>query len=109
MKKLPFILLFILALSFTCSCSQNSTTLEGYWLDEYGNSLSFDGTSQVVADNQSGTYNIYDDNKMTIDFGGYVIDYSFSIDASTKTLTINDLESGISYVYYGNEEMQNEI
>lgn len=110
-KQILFLLLIISMLSFSsCSNNQsNQTNLEGYWLDEYGNSISFDGDSQVVADNQSGIYKIYDKDKMTMDFDGYVVDFSFSIDLSTDTLIIDELESGNHYVYYGDEKKQSEI
>lgn len=116
-RRLLFVsllLVFIIACS-GCSSENKEASLEGYWLDENGYSLTFDANGQVfVVENGekfSGTYNIYDEDKVSILLSSFIFtDHSnFQFKIKSNVLTLTELDEGSIWTYYGDEKKQNEI
>lgn len=115
MKKVSFKVLFLmLILAFTlagCGGSTSTVTedvLEGYWMDEIGNTLTFTGDGSVMWYGESYTYTIYDTDKVIIKDGEIEIgNYSFAV--KKEVLELEDLKWKLTSTFFGSEKKQAEI
>lgn len=111
LKRMKFLApcLIMSVLLYGCGSEE---VMEGHWISGDGKySVSFDGDSTVVVDGKYiGEYEIYSEGKMAINVDTDTFDEVLDITMSAEfvldddILTINDLESGQSYVYYRQEK-----
>lgn len=107
MKKI-FIFLFILTLILgLTACSSEPETIEGYWMAENGETISFNSDDKAIIEGLSMDYSIYNENNLSISFLGFAEEFRFDIEKDVLTLT--DLNSNSVMTYYRNEEKQAEI
>lgn len=105
LRKYIFLLLGCFILT---SCSSTPPSLEGYWMNEYGGTITFDGTGQGLWYGKVTTYSEYDNDKVLIYENGEILG-NFKYSISSNTLTLYDLDSNVSSEYYGSEKKQSEI
>jgi len=125
MKKiyLLFLLFSLLLIISGCTSNNNSAQsnqlredssldvsdpLEGFWMDEQGNTLTFIGNGAVLWYGENYTYTIYDENKVLIqNIGKEIGNYRFTI--KNEELILRNLHYPIEIIFYGNEKQQETI
>lgn len=103
-KKL--LLIFILCFCFT-ACSSEYKSIEGYWMAENGDTISFNSDGKAIIEGISYDYSIYDGNNLSISLWGFAQEYKFTIDKDVLTLT--KAGSNSTQLFYKNEGKQAEI
>lgn len=107
MKRISiFATIVALTLSLT-ACNSEPETIEGYWMSENGETISFNSDGKAIVDGISLDYSIYNENNLSIFFLGFAEEYRFDIEEDVLTLT--DLSSNSIVTYYRDEEKQKEI
>lgn len=107
MKKIyTFIAIIVLVLGLT-ACSSELESIEGYWMAENGETISFNSDGKVIIDGISLSYSVYNENNLSISFWGFAEEYRFNLEKDILTLT--DLSSNSKIVYYRDEDKQTEI
>lgn len=106
-KAAVFLLAIILILGLSACGGYESETIEGYWMAENGETISFNSDGKAIIEGMSHDYSIYDNNKLSISFLGFAQEYEFTIKKDVLTLT--DLNTNETYTYYKDEEKQAEI
>lgn len=107
MKRISiFATIVALTLSLT-ACNSEPETIEGYWMSENGETISFNSDGKAIVDGISLDYSIYNENNLSISFLGFAEEYRFDIEEDVLTLT--DLSSNSIVTYYRDEEKQKEI
>ena len=107
MKKLYiFILTIALILGLTAYGSEPET-IEGYWMAENGETVSFNSDGKAIIDGISLDYSIYNENNLSISFLGFAEEYRFDIEKDVLTLT--NLSNNSVMTYYRDEDKQTEI
>lgn len=107
MKKIyTFIAIIVLILGLT-ACSSEPETIEGYWMAENGETISFNSDGKAIIDGISLSYSVYNENNLSISFLGFAEEYRFDLEKDILTLT--DLSSNSKIVYYRDEDKQAEI
>lgn len=104
LKRVVTILLICLTLT---ACTSKNTSIEGYWMAENGDTITFNANDEAIIDNISLNYSVFDNNKLTITKLGIAKEYSFSI--SKDCLTLKDLDTSTSQTYYKDEKKQEQI
>jgi hypothetical protein len=66
-KILPF---FIICLLMT-SCASRKNAVEGYWMNENGETITFNADGEAIVDNLSIKYSVFDNDKLTISKLGF--------------------------------------
>ena len=87
--------------------SANEETIEGYWMAESGETISFNSNSKAIIDGVAMDYSIYGQNNLSISFLGIASEYRYII--NNDVLKLQDLNKGSTSVYYRNESVQQEI
>ena len=107
MKKLFYTLFLSGMLLLSVSCTEQPS-IEGYWLNEFGESLAFDGEGTVVINDSPATYSIYDEDKIQIVFDGIFQSVAFNgaYYIEDEILYLTNLDNGETVAYYGNSEDQ---
>lgn len=100
--------LFLLVLCFVLTaCNSEPETIEGYWMAENGDTISFNSDGKAIIDGFSYDYSIYNENYVSISFWGFAEEYRFEIESDILKLT--DLSTNASQKLYRGEEKQSEI
>ena len=100
------ILTIALILGLT-ACGSKPETIEGYWMAENGETVSFNSDGKAIIDGISLDYSIYNENNLSISFLGFAEEYRFDIEKDVLTLT--DLSNNAVMTYYRDEDKQAEI
>lgn len=86
---------------------EDKETVEGYWMSEYGETISFDSNGQAISDGMTMSYSIYGENYLSISSWGTATEYRYSV--NDDVLTLVELKNNIKSIYYRNIQKQNEI
>ena len=89
------------------ACGSEPETIEGYWMAENGETISFNSDKKAIIEGISLDYSIYNDNNLSISFLGFAEEYRFNIEKDVLTLT--DLSDNSVMTYYRDEDKQAEI
>lgn len=108
-KLFAFIIILVFVLT---GCNQNSElagdVLEGHWMDENGNTITFIGDGSVMWYGSSYSYAIYDTDKVIIrNQDTQIGNYSFNV--KSEVLELKDLDLNITKELYGSESKQEKI
>lgn len=107
MKKLA-ILFFITILMFNITaCSPEPETIEGYWMQENGDTVSFNSDGKAIIDGIALDYSIYNENNLSITLLGHAQEYRFNV--KNDILTLTDLSNNNVWTFYRDEKKQAEI
>ena len=107
MKKISVFVVAIALIMGLASCSSEPETIEGYWMTETGETVSFNSDGKAIVDGLSLDYSIYDEDKLSISFLGLAEEYKFDIEKDVLTLT--SLNNNSIIIYYRDEVKQAEI
>lgn len=107
MKKLAIIIFTIILLASVTGCSDKVESIEGYWMQENGDTVSFNSDGKAIIDGLSLDYSIYNDNNLSISFLGFAKEYRFNV--KNDILTLTDLSSNETWTFYRDEKKQKEI
>lgn len=88
-------------------CSLKKESIEGYWMAENGETLSFTADGKVIQDGITANYSIYGENNISFSFLGMATEGKFKI--KNDVLTLIDLEDNSTDVFYRNEKKQQKI
>lgn len=107
-----FVLISVVVLLLLTGCGNKKTpvedVLEGHWMDENGDTITFIGDGSVMWYGSSYSYTIYDTNKVMIkNQDAQVGNYSFSV--KSEVLELKDLDLNFTKTLYGNEDKQERI
>lgn len=114
MKKL--IMLFLCCVLIIIGCDEkkenivnksDKNDIEGYWMTESGETLSFDSKGQAISDGVTMDYSVYGENNLSISLWGTASEYRYIVEKDVLTLV--DLNENTTSVYYRNVEKQSEI
>ena len=108
--RIAIMLLSVLLLLSACgsSSSRDIDVLEGYWMDDRGNTVTFTGDGAVMWYGNSFSYTIYDEDKVLIKNGDVEIgNYKFEV--KSEKLEMTDLGLNAVTTLYGKESKQQEI
>lgn len=86
----------------------NADELEGYWMNEYGGSVTFMGDGSAMWYGRGLSYTIYDGDKVILKDGSEQVG-NFSFSVKSETLTLKDLQNGVAITLYGSEKKQKQI
>lgn len=105
MKKLIIgLLMIVLILS---GCAKEQETIEGYWMSENGETISFTKDGKFIQDGISAEYSIYGENYISISYLGMATEGKFNV--KNDVLTLIDLDDNSTDVFYRDEAKQKEI
>lgn len=107
MKKLSMVILAVALILALTACGSEPETIEGYWMAENGETISFNSDGKAIVDGFSLNYSIYDETYLSISFIGLAEEYRFDLEKDTLTLT--DLSNNSKMTYYRDEVKQAEI
>lgn len=106
MKK--YFLSCVLMLMFIATaCASDAESIEGYWMAEDGETISFDANGGAIVEDILLDYVIYGENNLVLSLWGFATEYSFEIEENTLSLT--ELETNVTKVYYRDEATQTKI
>ncbi|MBP3580448.1 MAG: hypothetical protein J6K12_04295 [Clostridia bacterium] len=91
----------------TANTTNSQEAIEGYWMSEEGNTLSFDSKGQAISNGMTMDYSIYADYNLSLSLLGVASEYRYSIE--NDVLTLVDLKENTTSIYYRNTEKQQEI
>ncbi|MGN0994538.1 MAG: hypothetical protein ACI4PD_05390 [Butyricicoccus sp.] len=103
-QKLFLVLIICFSLS---ACNSESESVEGYWMAENGDTISFNSDGKAIIEGMACDYSIYDGNNLSIYWWGFASEYRFDVDKDILTLT--ELGSNSTQIYYRNQNKQSEI
>lgn len=107
MKKIyTFIAIIVLILGLI-ACGSETEKIEGYWMAENGETISFNSDGKAIIDGISLSYSVYNENNLSISFWGFAEEYRFDLEKDILTLT--DIRSNSKIIYYRDEDKQAEI
>lgn len=104
LKRILLVLLLCFSLT---SCSLAPQAIEGFWMAENGDTISFNSDGKAIIDGLSHDYSVYDKNCLSISFWDFAEEYRFEL--GTDTLTLIDLSNGSTQTFYRDIEKQAEI
>lgn len=103
-KKLLVIIILCFCLT---ACSSKSKSIEGYWMAENGDTISFNSDGKAIIEGISCDYSIYDKNNLSISWWGFAQEYKFEINKDVLTLT--EAGSNSTQLFYRDEGKQAKI
>ena len=105
MRKLIIgLLMMVLILS---GCAKEQETIEGYWMAENGETISFNSNGKAISDGMSMDYSLYGEDNLSISFWCMASEYRYTV--KNDILTLIDLKENTTSILYRNEEKQQEI
>ena len=107
MKRIYIFAVVIALILGLTACGSEPETIEGFWMAENGETISFNSNGKAIIDSISLDYSIYGENNLSISFWGFAEEYRFSIEKDVLTLT--DLSNNTHMTYYRDEGKQAEI
>ena len=107
MKRVLVFIISVTLLLNLAACVSKPTTIEGYWMAENGDTISFTADGRAIINGLSLTYSIYDGNNLSISVLGLAEEYRF--DLQNDVLTLTDLSNNNFTIYYKDEDKQAEI
>lgn len=105
MKKVCVLLLAFLLLT---GCGEKNQ-LEGFWMSEDGETLTFAMDGQALLNGNAICYSVFDEDKILLSHPTAGAFYEAQFTIKNGVLTIVQLGTGVTSVYYSNENKQNEI
>lgn len=105
MRKLIIVLL-VMVLIFS-GCSKEQESIEGYWMAENGETISFNSNGKAISDGMSMDYSLYGEDNLSISFWGIASEYRYTV--KKDVLTLVDLNKNTTSIFYRDEEKQLEI
>lgn len=101
------ILLLLLTFSvLLIGCSSKKEKLEGYWMSDDGETITFLESGEIMIDGITCKYSL-DDNKLLLVFLGSNKEFKYEI--KQNKLYITDLENNTTTCYYKDKNKQKEI
>lgn len=107
MKKVFVVVLIMMFVLGLVACGIESENIEGYWMTEEGETVSFNSNGKAIIDGTSYEYSVYGENNLSISSWGDTEEYRFDIDGDI--LSLIDLDSNKRIVFYRDEDKQAEI
>ena len=107
MKKIFIFMISISLLWGLTGCNSEPETIEGYWMAENGDTISFNNDGKAIIDGIALDYSVYNENNLSISFLGLAEEFRFDIEKDVLTLT--ELSSNSTMTYYRDENKQGEI
>lgn len=107
MKKIFLFIIGVFLLWGFTGCNSEPETIEGYWMAESGETISFNADGKAIIDGVSLDYSVYNENNLSISFLGLAEEFRFDIEKDALTLT--ELSSNSTVIYYRDEDKQEEI
>ncbi len=106
MKKfiIAFFLITVICLS---GCTGNKETIEGYWMAENGDTISFNSNGKAISDGMTMDYSLYGEDNLSISFWGMASEYRYTV--KNDVLTLVDLSKNATSIFYRDAEKQKEI
>ena len=105
MRKL--IIGLLMAVLIFSGCSKKQETIEGYWMAENGETISFNSNGKAISDGMTMDYSLYGEDNLSISFWGMASEYKYTV--KNDVLTLVDLKKNATSIFYRNEEKQKEI
>ena len=87
-------------------CSKQEK-IEGYWMNENGETISFNSNGKVISDGMSLDYSLYGKDNLSISFFGMASEFKYTV--KNDVLTLVDLNKNTTDIFYRDEEKQQEI
>lgn len=107
MKRVfAIILVSIMTLTLT-TCAVKKETIEGYWMAEDGETISFDAKGKSITGGVSMNYSVYDKNNLSLTCLGISKEYRFNI--KDGVLSLRSLSDNSLKRFYKDEGKQEEI
>ena len=100
-------LVFLLIVICLAGCAENKETIEGYWMSESGETISFNSNGKAISDGMSMDYSLYGEDNLSISFWGMASEYRYTV--KNDVLTLVDLSKNATSIFYRDEEKQKEI
>lgn len=88
-------------------CTKEQETIEGYWMSENGETISFNSNGKAISDGISMDYSLYGKDNLSISFWGMASEYRYTV--KNDVLTLIDLKKNATSIFYRDEEKQQEI
>ncbi len=107
-KKLGRLFLVLLLIVFS-ACGSKKNVLEGYWMAENGETLSFNSEGRVVVNDTVYDYAIFDGDKVTISHSLWGLLINAQYEVNDEILTLKDMRDGTVFVFYGEKKQQERI
>ena len=105
MKKIALVLALVLLILSACGSEKGS--IEGYWMAENGETVSFTANGEAIIEGVAHKYSVYGDNNLSISLLGIAQEFRFELEGDE--LLLKKLSNGAECKYYRSEKRQAQI